>query len=76
MEMCEDSESCFPCACIFRGHDWEFGTNEFGIYDFDNSFCIDAEPCQGKKEEDANACVSDETTCDPRYLEGVKLFDH
>ena len=82
-EMCEDSELCFPCSCIFKGQDYEIILDFIELPDFRLSGCLErSEPCSGQKKENAEACIDDIATCDPRYYitgigdGAVKLFDH
>ena len=72
-----ESEQCFPCPCILRGETVELASNEFGLPDLRRSSCANPidEPCEGSYLQWSQECIEDEQTCDPRYFEGIKLFD-
>lgn len=65
MSFCQGNENCFPCACVVRGEDYYIATNALGLIDRYGSGCTEAMPCEGGFKERAEACMEDETLCNP-----------
>ena len=88
-DICEGSDQCLTCYCLFKGKDLDVVISPIGLPDAEHSSCIKKKPCEENHEAWSAICLelnrpepNDENyetwldqNCDPRNWGQIRMFD-